>query len=41
MKQYGPEAFKLRCLRPSSKEGETQSEFAEEIDALLEMYEEK
>ena len=41
-KQYGPGAFKFEVLETIHlKEGETPAEFAEEIDALLEMYEGK
>jgi len=39
-KQYGPEAFKFEVLETiHQKENETPAQFAEEIDALLEMYE--
>ncbi len=39
-KQYGPQAFKFEVLETiHQKETETSAQFADEIDALLEMYE--
>ncbi|HWP79648.1 MAG TPA: GIY-YIG nuclease family protein [Candidatus Acidoferrum sp.] len=41
-KQYGPQAFKFEVFETiRQKEGETPAEFAAEVDALLEMYENK